>query len=330
MPNIRPIKSKTMGTRWRADVWIKGIRESKRFATKPEAVAWAYQREAEISTDGRLVQGQTMGAALTRYAKEDSPKKRGVKSEVVRLKRLGRDPIANHLIRDINLRTAEEYRDRRLKEVQPSSVTREMTVMAAVLRRAVKWDWIAAYPWDGFDWPRKNPPRSKVYTLKEIEAIMIAAGVNETSEITTRAQQAVMAFLFAIETAARQSEIARLEWSDIDLVRRVAHLSETKNGEPRDIPLSTQARTIVKRMPRHHIKPWPMSGDSISQHFMRVRKAAGIMDGTFHDSRRCACVRLAKKLAPMDLAKVTGHKDLKMLLNVYYRADAEALADLLD
>ena len=61
------------------------------------------------------------------------------------------------------------------------------------------------------------------------------------------------------------------------------------------------------------------------------RKAKGqcLITGLhFHDSRATAVTRLAKKLDILDLAKIIGHKDLRMLM-VYYRESAESLADKL-
>ena len=39
---------------------------------------------------------------------------------------------------------------------------------------------------------------------------------------------------------------------------------------------------------------------------------------------------MAAKVEPMQLAKISGHKDLRILLNVYYNPDIGELADLLD
>jgi integrase len=39
-----------------------------------------------------------------------------------------------------------------------------------------------------------------------------------------------------------------------------------------------------------------------------------------------AIVRIAKKLHAMELAKMVGHKDLRMTLNVYYKIDPEEIA----
>lgn len=59
---------------------------------------------------------------------------------------------------------------------------------------------------------------------------------------------------FAIETAARQSEILSLDWKDVDLERRVARLRgvggrATKNEEPyRAVPLTSAAVAILTEL----------------------------------------------------------------------------------
>ncbi len=48
----------------------------------------------------------------------------------------------------------------------------------------------------------------------------------------------------------------------------------------------------------------------------------------FHDLRHLAITRLAKKLPILDLARMVGHKDLRML-QIYYNESAEAIAQML-
>lgn len=58
----------------------------------------------------------------------------------------------------------------------------------------------------------------------------------------------------------------------------------------------------------------------------RVISRAGLEDLTFHDLRHEATSRLAKRYPnPLDLARVTGHKDLKSL-DRYYQPDLTELA----
>jgi integrase len=59
--------------------------------------------------------------------------------------------------------------------------------------------------------------------------------------------------------------------------------------------------------------------------FRRATRKAGIEDLTFHDLRLIGTSRLAKIYKnPLDLKRVTGHKDLKSL-DRYYHTTAEEL-----
>jgi integrase len=52
--------------------------------------------------------------------------------------------------------------------------------------------------------------------------------------------------ILAIETAMRRGEMLDLQWQHVDLVRCVAHLPLTKNGDSRDIPLSRRAVATLR------------------------------------------------------------------------------------
>jgi integrase len=63
-------------------------------------------------------------------------------------------------------------------------------------------------------------------------------------------------------------------------------------------------------------------GDAL---FRKCRDRAGIVGLHFHDSRHEAITRLAQRLDVLDLARMVGHRDLKML-QAYYNATAEEIA----
>ncbi len=162
--------------------------------------------------------------------------------------------------------------------------------------------------------------------------------------------------VFAIETAMRRSEIANMVWDNVDLkemvVRRVGGKNNSFRTVPlsdlavgiRTVPLSDLAVGILKSMPRQLSgKIWAMEDQSITHAFVRVRdrsrKAyekecegrrtepdpAYLVDLTFHDLRHEATSRLAKTYQVHELAKVTGHKDLRMLMR-YYNPTGKELA----
>ena len=63
--------------RWRAEVAKAGVRMSKVFDTKAEAVGWATQEEAAIAAaEGGRFPARTLADAFDRYEQEVSPTKR--------------------------------------------------------------------------------------------------------------------------------------------------------------------------------------------------------------------------------------------------------------
>jgi putative integrase/recombinase HI_1572 len=65
--------------------------------------------------------------------------------------------------------------------------------------------------------------------------------------------------LFAIETAMRTGEICNATWENLNLKQRLLHIPTSKNGYPREVPLSSKAIEIinhlvqVKSVDDHHI-----------------------------------------------------------------------------
>ena len=74
----------------------------------------------------------------------------------------------------------------------------------------------------------------------------------------------------------------------------------------------------------------PHGAETLGLRFRDARNALGLPDLHFHDSRREAATRISKKLSNvLELAAVTGHRDLKSL-QVYFDPDATELAERLD
>jgi integrase len=132
----------------------------------------------------------------------------------------------------------------------------------------------------------------------------------------------------AIETAMRQGELLSLTWADVDLQKRIAHLKDTKNSEPRDVPLSSRAIEILKAIPRPLEKTaplFPISQDEVIRTFRRACTEAKIENLKFHDLRHEAVTRICERLPMHEAMRVSGHKTPSMLMR-YYHPKAEELA----
>jgi integrase len=311
---------------WQAQVRKAGKRLSNTFPTKKAAKDWA-AREEYLAVNAKPV-GSTMLVrdVFDRYANEVSVLRKGVKFETLRLASFGRDKLGSIKIADLKPADIADWRDRRLLDVMPASVAREMNIISGVMTVARKeWGLLSSNPVSDVRKPKKPPPRDRVATDSEVMALALSAG----SDLKFTTARVFHAFLFACETAMRAGEIVALTWEHVDLDRRVAHLITTKNGHPRDVPLSTEAVRLLKALPEAD-PVFEITSAQADALFRKIRIRAAIEGLTFHDSRRTATTKLAKKLDVLELAKMTGHRDLKILLNTYYKADAADVARKLD
>ena len=125
-----------------------------------------------------------------------------------------------------------------------------------------------------------------------------------------------------------QGDLVSLRWEGIDLSRRTALLADTKNGEARSVPLSSTAISVLRSIPRGlHGEVFPgLTTEAVKRAYVRAARRAGIANLRFHDLRHEATTRLFEKgLNIMEVATITGHKDLRMLRR-YTHLKAEDLA----
>jgi integrase len=227
--------------------------------------------------------------------------------------------------RDLTSTDFSMWRDARLLEVSNGTVSREMTLLSGILSVARReWRLIEGNPLSDVRRPREPPHRDRRVSEKELMALKISAG----HDLTNATARAYHAFLFAIETAMRAGEIIGLRSEDISFEKRFARLPMTKNGTSRDVPLSSEAMRLIKELPKSD-PVFNLSSHLLDALWRKLRDRAAVTDLRFHDSRHEAITRLARKLDVLDLARMVGHRDLKMLM-IYYNATAEELAKRLD
>lgn len=300
--------------RWRARVTVEGKRVSKTFRTKAQAQAWASQVE---QTGERYAAGmQTLADAMKRYAREVSPTKKGERWEVIRLKRLRGHQMASKRLSRLTADDIATWRDERLAAVSPGSVNRELNLLSAVFEQARReWRWIKTNPVRDVRRPKNPPPRDRRISEDEIDRICWALGYS--GEVETKQHQVAVLFLLAIETGMRLGEMVGIDRSDVH--PRHVRLNATKNGDPREVPLSVAARELIA------CAPFTVGRDVASTLFRKACRRAQVSDLTFHDTRHEAVSRLARKLDVLDLARMIGHRDPKSLM-IYYNATADEIA----
>lgn len=306
------------GDRYHVQVRRKGFApRTASFSTKREAAAWGRMVEAGIDIglpDAReSLRSVSVRDLLKRYRDEVSPYKRGGTKESYRLKLLEEDSLASLSLARLSPRFMADFRDRKLSAgLSPSTVSRDLSLFSAVFTHARReWEYPFSNPVSDIRKPRPAPGRERRLMQGEEEALYRAC---QDLPGTAWMEQVIR---IALATAMRRGEILALRWDDVDTERAVARLRMTKNGSSRLVPLSPAALAVLEGLPRVDERVFPYSGNRVNLAWQRVRLRAGLAgkDLHFHDLRHEAASRLAERgdLELLEVAAVTGHKDLRML-----------------
>ena len=76
----------------------------------------------------------------------------------------------------------------------------------------------------------------------------------------------------------------------------------------------------------HGFPGFTVRSESLDALFRKARDSLLIEDLHFHDARAAALTRFSRKVDVLELARISGHKDLRTLMQVYYRASSEDIA----
>jgi integrase len=330
---------------WRTQIYVLGVRDSQTFRTKREATTWGNAREHEIRQLAAkpLAQRHTLGEALAKYSEDVSPKKGGTKWEQNRLAAFAKHfpEYAGRPLAEADTPMWAEWRDRRLKgftapdgkkvrAITSGSVLRELSLYSNVFTIARKeWKWVTASPLTDLGKPEENPARDRrPHPWKEIRPILRWLGYRTGEEPVTKQQEVALAWLVAMRSGMRAKELRGLGKGTLNMqtgVARVAHKMQYLTKKPREIPLPKPAVRLLRPV-AHREKCFSVSAESMDALFRKAKTALGIEGLRFHDSRGEALTRLSKKVDVLTLSRISGIKNLKILMEHYYRESSENIA----
>lgn len=320
---------KTAQGTWRIQIEVRGVRDGITLPTKREATEWAQRRAIEL----RTVSTQRPGSdkkllhALRRYADEVSPTKRGNSKEQIRLMAFEKHPLlpVSKVVREITTADMALWRDARLSLNARGTVLRDISLLSSVFEACRRdWGWIESNPLKDMRKPSNPDHRMRVISGVEIRGVLRALGYTRGGVVRSVGQAVAGCFLLALATGMRAGELCGLEWGRVYPTH--VHLPITKNGRPRDVPLSPVAVRIIERMRGWDgVSVFGIKSQTLDAMFRRARGKAGLDGFCFHDARHSAATRLAKQLHVLELCKMFGWSDPKMAM-IYFNPSAASLA----
>lgn len=351
--SIETVKGKK-ATKYKARVRItkqgeRRFEQSKTFANKNEAQRWADSLSAKLEHEGiptnqkKVSKTIAIGDLITLYLNDPITSADIGRSKHAVLSRLRAYDIA--LVRADQLSANDlvnhcRYRQSEHTQPLPQTIYQDITYLKGVLDVAGPMFGYEAntmahneaiptlikYSLIGRSERRERRPSQD--ELTRMEEGLKKRQVHRASNIPL-----VDIFHISLLTCMRLGEITRVTWDDIDTVNSTLTIRDRKDprnkrGNHCTIPLFPEALDIISRQPSTSgdKRIFPFKPQSIGAAWQRVCKEQHIEDLHYHDLRAEGACRLFERgLNIVEVSKITGHKDINVLNNVYLRINITQL-----
>ena len=338
--------AKTPSNTWKAVIRKRGWPTTiKTFRTQRDAKDWARRTEDDMVRGVYINRAGSdrilLGDALERYLREVSSTKRMTTADAEHHKAKAlKANLGPYSLAAITPDLVARYRDQRLEVGKSNNTVRlELALLSHLFTIAIK-EWRIGLFYNPVSNIRKPAPgkgRDRRLNANEEKSLFQACDRHSNPMLGWIAR-------IALYTGMRAGEIKSLTRSQVDLQKRTVHLTETKNGSARTVPLTHQATDVFHAALNHPVRPfdtdlifWGEPGrDGVRRPYefrpawCRALKQAGIEGLRFHDLRHEAVSRLVEAgLGDQEVAAISGHKSMQMLKR-YTHLRAEDLVERLD
>ena len=313
--------------KWRVEIrkiGSKGIHKS--FIVKDEAIRFA--RETEVKIEQGLYQDLTLAKTtnlkdvLAQYRDRVSINKKGYEQERYKINKIIRSDIADKTLSQLTPLVLFEYIEQQKKLYTASTVNKSITIVNLALNFAERFLGISL---------NKNPLKF-IKRLKESQFVGQVIELHEEALLLKHAEFSKLywlktAIILGIDCGLRRGEILKLKAEDVNFKNNTAVLKDTKNGESREIGLSSRAIQELKKLPVSiDGKLFPCKRlDTFTFYFNQLKKWSGVKK-RFHDTRHTFASRSATSgWSITEIAAQGGWKQLQVLKR-YTHIKAEYLA----
>ena len=263
---------------------------------------------------------RTWNEAVVRWLKESSHKAT-LESDKAHLRWLDRWLNGKYLD-EIGRTTVDRISDARLGEgVSNATVNRTLEVLRAILRRSARdWEWLDRIPTVRM---LKEPTRRVRFLTREEADRLLAELPAHLADLAA----------FSLATGLRRSNVTGLQWTQVDLERRLAwvHPDQAKARKAIPVPLNAEAVVAIRRQSGcHPTHVFSYRGRPIRQVSTKAWYAAldraGIADFRWHDLRHTWASWHVQSGTPLHALQELGGWESSEMVRRYAHFSAEHLA----
>ena len=210
-------------------------------------------------------------------------------------------------------------------QTAPGNANRALGILRQILNFAVARGHIEKNPARSIR-PNRRPRLTRFLSREEIGRLYRA--LDEEAGRGERFRQQADIIRLLLLTGCRRNEILTLRWSAVEDGKLV--LGDSKTG-PRQVPLNTQARSILERQQRGGSPfVFPSPSDSSRPRgpelrvWYRVRREAGIEDVRLHDLRHTHASHAVMNGVPVPVvSRLLGHSNVRTTLRYAHLGNRE-------
>lgn len=299
------------GSIWWIDIGHQGQRVQRTTGTSNKVKAQKFHDKikAELWNGAKLKEkpNHIWNDAVVRWCME-SQHKRSLRCDKSNFRWL--NPYLNGVpLKSITRDLIEEIALKKEKEgASPATTNRVLALIRSVLRKS-EWEWIERAPYIRMRQERNK--RIRWITVQEVEKLK-----------NTLPTHLAAAMEFALQTGLRESNITKLEWSEVDFERSHAFIPahKSKSGKAIAVPLNRQAMIVLQDQVGKHSKfVFTYRGNPIkcfnTKAWRKALKNAGINDFRWHDLRHTwASWHVQNGTSLQELQQLGGWASYEMVL----------------
>ena len=233
---------------------------------------------------------------------------------------LGDRPMRQVVAGDVQRHVAK-----RLTEVRPASVNRELAFLKRAYNVAIADGLLETNPVRQVKLLKEN--NARVRYLTDVEEVRLRAETGET-------HWPIVAL--ALNTGLRRGELFALRWEHVDFTTNVLTIPRTKAGRTRHVPMNAEVRAILETRESRLRSSYVLArttGDRplhsqnfVNRIFTPALQRARIDDFRWHDLRHTFASRLVMRGIDLrTVQELLGHTDVRMTLRYSHLSPAHLL-----
>ncbi|MBO2942517.1 site-specific integrase [Paenibacillus sp. F411] len=226
-------------------------------------------------------------------------------------------------------------------ELSPRTVLDIHKILKSAFEAAVKRKYVSSNPVKDAETPKVDKKEMSVWDVQEANQLLKVA----------KEHRLYPAFLLALTTGMRQSEILGLRWKDIDFENETLNVRQTLSHDGKELTVQTKTRTstrtisldgrVLETLQKHKrivmkemlaIRPIYQNNDlvictgfgtpilprNLLRTFYNLIKKAEVPKIRFHDLRHTvATLMLQGEINPKVVKEILGHSDVRITLDIY-------------